>query len=67
MDDDDRPGRADDVVNGSIKANSPRGEHAKPEVSYETARLPKPGSAHHAASAPEDDSECGSCERNPQQ
>src|SRR4051794_34156322 len=24
---------ADDVVNGSIKANSPRGEHAKPEVS----------------------------------
>src|SRR6185437_13805263 len=43
---------ADDVFNGSIKANSPRGEHAKPEVSTETARLPKPGTAQHAASAP---------------
>jgi hypothetical protein len=33
MDDDAGHGGVDDVVNGSIKANSPRGEHAKPEVS----------------------------------
>src|SRR4051794_17158239 len=50
--DDIRRRAADDVVNGSIKANSPRGEHAKPEVSTETARLPKPGTAQHAASVP---------------
>jgi hypothetical protein len=57
----------DDEVNGSTKANSPRGEHAKPEVSTETARLPKPGTAHHAASAPGTSLACGSREWNPQQ
>src|SRR6185312_16841040 len=33
----------------------------------ETARLPKPGTAHHAASAPSTSLGCGSREWNPQQ